>query len=170
MVLDQAPLRLVHAGLVQALFPKARLLVSLRHPCDAVLDNFMHAGPGDAEANFHTLAGAVRLYDATLRPVAQAAAAPVAADGRAAPRRSRHGAQDRAGRGLRLPRHRLGPRAAGGHGRRRAAAATLRGPAFAARRTVPHWERYRTPLQPFLRTLGEQARRLGYDMAPSARD
>ena len=36
----------------------------------------------------------------------------------------------------------------------------------AARRTVLHWERYRAPLQPFLRTLGEHALRLGYELAP----
>lgn len=166
MVLDQAPLRLVHAGLVQALFPKARLLLALRHPCDAVLDNFMHAGPGDAEANFHTLAGAVRLYEATLDLWHKLQ-----------PRLSLRMAELRREEVATAPRTALAetcgflgidddPALLEAKSADAAPAAAHRGPAFAARRTVPQWERYRTPLQPFLHALGEQARRLGYDVPP----
>lgn len=166
LVLDQAPLRLVHAGLVQALFPQARLLLSLRHPCDAVLDNFMHAAPGDTAANFHTLAGAVRLYDATLTlwdklqrrlvlPVAELRREDVAM----APKTAL--AETCRFLGIAWDPARLDAVMAD-----TPANAAVRGPAFAARRTVPHWERYRAPLQPFLRTLGEHAVRLGYDMGP----
>ncbi len=160
-VVDQAPLRMVHAGLVQALFPKARLLLSLRHPCDAVLDNFMNASPGDAAANFHTLAGAVRLYDTTLRlwhklqprltlPLAELRREDVAT----APRTALAEA-------CRFIGVSWDPALLEAD-----ASPAPAGPAFAsARRTVPHWERYRAPLQPHLRTLGEHAARLGYDMA-----
>lgn len=165
LVLDQAPLRLVHAGLVQALFPKARLLLSLRHPCDAVLDNFMHAAPGDVEANFHTLAGTVRLYDATLtlwQKLQPRLALPMAElrreDVATAPKTAL--AETCRFLGIDWDPALLEAVVAG-----TPASAAMRGPAFAARRTVPHWERYRTPLQPFLRTLGDHALRLGYDMA-----
>jgi tetratricopeptide (TPR) repeat protein len=166
LVLDQAPLRLVHAGLVQALFPRARLLLSLRHPCDAVLDNFMHAGSGDAAANFHTLAGAVRLYDTTMRLWHKLQ--PRLSLGLAELRREEVATAPRTALaesfrflGLDwdpavLDAGAAGPQPGGAH----------RAAAYSARRTVPHWERYRAPLQPFLRTLGDHARRLGYDMAP----
>lgn len=163
LVLDQAPLRLVHAGLVQALFPKAKLLVLLRHPCDAVLDNFMHAAPGDAAANFHTLAGAVRLYDATLglwhklQPRLSLAVAGLRHEDVATAPGT---ALEAACRFLGIAWDPALPDAA------TAQAPTgpdWRAPSFGARRTVPHWQRYRTPLQAFLPTLGEHARRLGYD-------
>jgi tetratricopeptide (TPR) repeat protein len=167
LVLDQAPLRLVHAGLVQALFPKARLLLSLRHPCDAVLDNFMHPGPGDAAANFHTLAGAVRLYDATL-----------GLWHKLQPRLSLRVHELRREDVATAPKTALAetcrflgidwdPALLEATVADAAAPAAPRGSAFAARRTVPHWERYRTPLRPFLGTLGGCALRLGYDMAQS---
>jgi tetratricopeptide (TPR) repeat protein len=168
LVLDQAPMRLVHAGLVQALFPKASLLLSLRHPCDAVLDNFMHAGTSDAAANFHTLAGAVRVYDATL-----------GLWHKLQPRLSLRLTELRREDFATAPRTALAetcrflgidwdPALLEANAADAAAPAAQRGPAFAARRTVLHWERYRTPLQPFLRTLGEHARRLGYEMAPES--
>lgn len=169
LVLDQAPLRLVHAGLVQALFPKARLLLSLRHPCDAVLDNFMHAGPGDAAANFHTLAGAVRLYDVTqslwrkLQPRLRLPMSELRREDVATTPKTVLAETCRF-LGIAWDPAMLDAALADPAGN-----ATLRGPAFAARRTVPQWERYRTPLKPFLRPLGEHALRLGYEMVP-ARD
>ena len=171
LVLDQSPLRLVHAGLVQALFPKARLLLSLRHPCDAVLDNFMHAAPGEAGANFHTLADAVRLYDATLalwhklQPRLSLALCELRREDVAIAPKT---ALAETCRFLGIPwdpalldAAPAGPTVDG--------STTLRRPAPAARRTAPQWERYRAPLQPFLRTLGGHALRLGYD-AVQARD
>ncbi|MBW8368925.1 MAG: tetratricopeptide repeat protein, partial [Arenimonas sp.] len=161
-VIDQAPLRLVHAGLVQALFPRARLLLLLRHPCDAVLDNFMHS-PGDDAANFHTLAGTVRLYDAAMAlwskllprltlPVAELRREDVANDPRTA-----------LARACRFIGVDPDPALLDAALADAPANATLRGPAFATRRTVQNWERYRTALQPFLPTLGEHAIRMGYD-------
>lgn len=64
-VVDKLPLRTIHLGLVQALFPQARVLVSLRHPCDVVLSNFMQQyAVNEAFVNFYSLADATRLYDA----------------------------------------------------------------------------------------------------------
>lgn len=164
-VIDQAPLRLVHAGLVQALFPKAKLLLSLRHPCDAVLDNFMNAAPGDHAANFHTLAGTVRLYDAALTLW-----------GKLLPRLTLSVAELRREDVATLPRTALAqacrfigveadPALFDAALADTPADARMRGPSFAARRTVPNWERYRTPLQPFLPMLEDHAIRLGYDIA-----
>ena len=163
VVVDQAPLCLRHAGLVQALFPKARLLLSLRHPCDAVLDNFMHAAPGDDAANFHTLAGGVRLYDATFAlwhkmqprltlPVAELRREDVATAPKVA-----------LAEACRFLGVAWDPALLGDADSDASAVAT-RGPAFASRRTVPQWERYLGPLQPHLRMLGDHARRLGYEM------
>lgn len=68
LVLDKLPMRSVHAGLVQALFPRARLLFALRHPCDVVLSNFMQQyAVNEAFVNFYTLADTVRTYDAVFR-------------------------------------------------------------------------------------------------------
>ena len=65
LVLDKLPLRAIHSGLLQALFPKARLLFSLRHPCDVVMSNFMQQyAVNDAFVNFYTVADTVRTYDA----------------------------------------------------------------------------------------------------------
>ncbi|WP_290888048.1 tetratricopeptide repeat-containing sulfotransferase family protein [Arenimonas sp.] len=64
-IVDIASLRATHAGLVQALFPRARLLRTLRDPRDVVLRNFMEpqATPAAFPA-FQTLAGTVALYEA----------------------------------------------------------------------------------------------------------
>ncbi len=63
-VLDAAPMRTLHVGLVQALFPKARLLFAARHPAEVALANFMQPqGEPALRLNLHTLEGAVRLYD-----------------------------------------------------------------------------------------------------------
>lgn len=65
LVLDKLPLRSIHAGLVQALFPKARILFALRHPGDVVMSNFMQQyAVNEAFVNFYTLADTVRMYDA----------------------------------------------------------------------------------------------------------
>jgi tetratricopeptide (TPR) repeat protein len=66
-VVDGSPLATMHAGLVQALFPKARLLFAARHPCELVLGNFMiPQGRHEAHANFHTLEGVARAYAAVM--------------------------------------------------------------------------------------------------------
>jgi len=65
--LDKSPLNVVDLGLIQRLFPRARLIFMLRDPRDACLSCFMQyfeATP--AMANFHTLEDTVRFYDAVM--------------------------------------------------------------------------------------------------------
>lgn len=64
LVIDKLPLNLVHAGLIHRLFPEARFILALRHPCDCVLSCFMqNFRLNDAMANFLDLEQAARLYD-----------------------------------------------------------------------------------------------------------
>ncbi len=64
VVIDKMPIRTVHAGMLWRLFPDARFVFCLRHPCDVVLSNFMqHFTVSAAFANFYTLEESVRLYD-----------------------------------------------------------------------------------------------------------
>jgi tetratricopeptide (TPR) repeat protein len=60
---DKLPLNIIHVGLMMRLFPGARIILALRHPCDACLSCFMQSfGYNDAMANFYTLDDAARLY------------------------------------------------------------------------------------------------------------
>jgi hypothetical protein len=64
VLVDKMPLNIVYLGLIARLFPKARIILALRHPCDVVLSNFMQAFElNDAMANFLTLESSGRLYD-----------------------------------------------------------------------------------------------------------
>jgi tetratricopeptide (TPR) repeat protein len=63
-VIDKMPIRTVYAGIIWRLFPDAKFIFCLRHPCDVVLSNFMqHYTVSDSFSNFYTLEGAARLYD-----------------------------------------------------------------------------------------------------------
>ena len=67
VLIDRMPLNTVEAGLIHRVFPDARFLFALRHPCDCVLSCFMQDfQPTDASINFHTLEDAARLYDMTM--------------------------------------------------------------------------------------------------------
>jgi tetratricopeptide (TPR) repeat protein len=62
-VVDKLPLNILGAPLIHRLFPGAPVILSLRHPCDAVLSCFMQAfEPNDAMANFLDLDDAAALY------------------------------------------------------------------------------------------------------------
>ncbi|GHD39623.1 sulfotransferase [Thalassobaculum fulvum] len=66
-MVDKMPLNLVHAGLIRAVFPEARFLLALRHPCDVVLSCFMQSFQLNTwMASFTSLEAAARLYRATL--------------------------------------------------------------------------------------------------------
>ncbi len=68
LVVDKRPLNLVEAGLIQRVFPDARFLFALRHPCDAVLSAYMQQfRMNDAMANFLRLRDAAKLYDGVMR-------------------------------------------------------------------------------------------------------
>lgn len=61
---DKMPLNLVHVGLINRVFPDAKIILALRHPADVVLSCFMQDFvPNGAMVNFLTLEGSARLYD-----------------------------------------------------------------------------------------------------------
>lgn len=63
-VLDKLPMRSLNVGLIQRLFPRARLLFALRHPCDVVLSNFMQSyADNEAFIHFDTLEDSAAMYD-----------------------------------------------------------------------------------------------------------
>lgn len=64
VVVDKLPLNIIHVGLISKVFPEARFLFVLRHPCDCVLSCFMQAFMlNDAMANFLDLKSAAQCYD-----------------------------------------------------------------------------------------------------------
>jgi tetratricopeptide (TPR) repeat protein len=67
LVVDKLPLNILGAPLIHRLFPEAKLIFALRHPCDVVLSCFMQDFDlNDAMANFLDLGDAARLYDLVL--------------------------------------------------------------------------------------------------------
>ncbi len=66
-ILDKLPMRTIHAGLIWRLFPAAKILLALRHPCDVILSNVMQDyALNDMTANFFTLEDAAALYDSVM--------------------------------------------------------------------------------------------------------
>ena len=64
VVVDKLPLNIVHAGLIQRVFPGAKFLFSQRHPCDAVLSCYMrNFRINEAMVNCTDLANTAKLYD-----------------------------------------------------------------------------------------------------------
>jgi hypothetical protein len=60
---DKMPLNTIDVGLIHRLFPEARILLALRHPCDVVLSGFMQAmKPNAAMVLFDSLASTARFY------------------------------------------------------------------------------------------------------------
>lgn len=67
LVVDKLPLNILGTPLIHRLFPEARVILALRHPCDVVLSCFMQGFEmNDAMANFLDLADASELYDLVL--------------------------------------------------------------------------------------------------------
>ncbi len=68
LLVDKSPLFLYRLPLIQRLFPKARIILALRHPCDVVLSCFMaNFRLNSAMANFLRLEDAAELYDLCFR-------------------------------------------------------------------------------------------------------
>ena len=63
LLVDKFPLHTVHLGLIERLFPGAKIILALRHPCDVCLSCFMQNFEiNDAMANFHSIETAAGLY------------------------------------------------------------------------------------------------------------
>jgi tetratricopeptide (TPR) repeat protein len=69
IIVDKMPLRFMHAGLINRLFPRSRMIFSLRHPCDVVLSNFMQQYPSNTDALilFDSLEQGAEIFDRTFR-------------------------------------------------------------------------------------------------------
>jgi Flp pilus assembly protein TadD len=67
LLLDKFPLHTTMAGLLHRVFPGARFVFAIRHPCDVVLSCFMqNFKVNDAMANFCTIEDTVGLYARTM--------------------------------------------------------------------------------------------------------
>ncbi|MCU7836158.1 MAG: tetratricopeptide repeat protein [gamma proteobacterium symbiont of Taylorina sp.] len=67
LIIDKFPLNIVDAGLIHRVFPDAKFILVLRHPCDCVLSCFMQNFKlNDAMENFLTLEGSAKLYDSVM--------------------------------------------------------------------------------------------------------
>jgi tetratricopeptide (TPR) repeat protein len=63
ILVDKMPLNTIEGGLIHRLFPRAKILLALRHPCDVVLSGFMQAfKPNAAMVHFADLADTARFY------------------------------------------------------------------------------------------------------------
>jgi len=68
LVVDKLPLNIIHVGLIQRVFPDAKIIFALRHPCDSMLSCFMqNFQPNDAMANFLTIEDSALFYDRVMR-------------------------------------------------------------------------------------------------------
>ena len=66
--IDKMPLNIIHVGEIYRIFPDAKFLVSLRHPCDCVISCFMQSFTlNNAMANFLNLEDTANLYDHVMR-------------------------------------------------------------------------------------------------------
>ena len=62
--IDKMPLNIIHVAEIIRIFPDAKFIVSLRHPCDCVMSCFMQSFKlNDAMSNFLDLEDAANLYN-----------------------------------------------------------------------------------------------------------
>ena len=62
-LVDEFPLNIIYCNLIARLFPNARVIVNLRHPCDVCLSCFMqNFKENEAMANFTTLGDTIQFY------------------------------------------------------------------------------------------------------------
>ncbi len=67
LLVDRYPLNLVRLPAIWRLFPRARIVLALRHPCDVVLSCYMqHFALNDAMASFLSIEDSARLYDSVM--------------------------------------------------------------------------------------------------------
>ena len=66
--IDKFPLNIIYVGEIFRIFPKAKFIISLRHPCDCVLSCFMQTFRiNNAMANFLNLEDSAKLYDLVMK-------------------------------------------------------------------------------------------------------
>ena len=64
LIIDKLPLNTIAIPLINLLFPNAKVIFALRHPCDTILSCFQQVfKPNVAMANFTTLDRSVEYYD-----------------------------------------------------------------------------------------------------------
>ena len=67
LIVDKYPLNIVHVGIIHRVFPDAKFILALRHPCDCVLSCFMQTFKlNEAMMNFLSLEQSARLYAAVM--------------------------------------------------------------------------------------------------------
>ena len=68
LVIDKLPFNLLRAPLLHRIFPTAKFIFAIRHPCDCVLSCFMQSFKiNRAMASFLTLDDSAKLYDRAMR-------------------------------------------------------------------------------------------------------
>jgi tetratricopeptide (TPR) repeat protein len=68
VILDKMPIRTIHAACIHRLFPRAKFLFALRHPCDVILDNYMqNYAANEVSVHFNSLAECTRIYERVMR-------------------------------------------------------------------------------------------------------
>lgn len=73
-IVDKLPLNTVNVHLIWRVFPDARFILAIRHPCDACFSCFMQNFTiNEAMASFFTLARTAEVYDAVMRTWIEAA-------------------------------------------------------------------------------------------------
>ena len=66
--IDKMPLNIIHAGEILRIFPDAKFIMALRHPCDCVLSCFMQSFEmNDAMSNFLNLEDSANFYDSVMK-------------------------------------------------------------------------------------------------------
>lgn len=66
--IDKLPLNIIYIAEIQKIFPKAKFIISLRHPCDCVLSCFIQNFKlNDSMSNFLTLEDTAYIYDLVMR-------------------------------------------------------------------------------------------------------
>ncbi len=65
--IDKMPLNIIHVGEIVRIFPKAKFILAIRHPCDTVLSCFMQSFVlNDSMANFLNLEDSSNMYNLTM--------------------------------------------------------------------------------------------------------
>ena len=68
LYVDKLPLNIIYVGEILRIFPEAKFIISLRHPCDCVLSCFMQTFEiNNAMANFLNLEDSANLYDHVMK-------------------------------------------------------------------------------------------------------